>query len=231
MTTAQDIITRAYKTAGIIGAGETPSATESADGLVYLNDLLEGLSNEHLMIYQDVQEDITLANAVSYTWGSGGTISTTRPLKLMDAHYTESGGSIDYPVRILTKNEYDDISLKTDTGDIVDYIYLYSDYPLATLYVYPKVSTGTLTITSWKPLTSISTLATAISLPPGYERMLRYNLAMEIVDEYGMEAPANLAVKARDSKSGIKRVNRKPRAMTVDLPVYPKYGSDIERGF
>ena len=233
MTTANDLITRSYRTAGIIGASETPSSGEAADGLVYLNDLLEGLSNEHLMIYQDVEEDITLSNAVSYTWGSGGDIATTRPLKIMSAYYTQSGGSVDYEVKVLTKDEYDAISFKTTTSDVVDYIYLYTDYPLATLYVYPKVATGTLTITSWKPLTSVASLTTSLSLPPGYERMLRYNLALELLDEYGMEATANLVNKATTSKAGIKRVNRKPRILSVSLPVsnYNKRSSDIERGY
>ena len=63
--------------------------------------------------------------------------------------------------------------------------------------------------------------------------MLRYNLALELLDEYGMEATANLVNKATTSKAGIKRVNRKPRILSVSLPVsnYNKRSSDIERGY
>jgi len=233
MTTANDLIKRAYRTAGILGDGEIPSSGMASDGLVYLNDLIEGLSNEHLMIFQDEQEDITLTNQIAYTWGTGGDISTTRPIKLSSGYYTQAGEAVDYPITVLTKDEYDGISFKSTTGDVVDYVYLYTDYPLATLYVYPQVPTGTLTLTSWKQLDSVASLTTSLSLPPGWERMLRYNLALELVDEYGMAVPPNLAQKAAKAKADIKRVNSKRRMLSVELPIYNRHSqhSDIERGY
>lgn len=230
MTTANDLIKRAYKTAGILGEGETMTAEMASDGLVYLNDLLELLSLEKLMIYQTTEESHTMDGSASYTWGSGGDIATTRPLRITSAYFRVTG--IDYPVSIIRdKNQWDGIYDKTDTSDLVDFIYLYNDYPLATLYVYPQPSAGDLYLTTWKQLSSLALGTTSISLPPGYEAMLRFNLAQHARREYQMPPDMELNQIAMESKASIKRVNSKPSLLKTDLPIANRSRANIERGY
>lgn len=46
MATMLDTITRSLRMAGIIEAGETPSAEDAQDGNIILNDMLHGWANE-----------------------------------------------------------------------------------------------------------------------------------------------------------------------------------------
>lgn len=46
MATMQDTVTRALRLAGIIEAGETPSAADAADGVTILNDMLHGWAKQ-----------------------------------------------------------------------------------------------------------------------------------------------------------------------------------------
>lgn len=233
MATANDIITRAYKMAGILGEGEVMTSDLADDGLVYLNDLMQGLSNEQNMIFQNTEESITMTGATSYTWGSGGTINTARPQKITGAFFRLNGTNVDYPVDVLTKDEYDGIGEKTITTDILNYVYLYNSYPLAELFVYPVASNGTLHITTWKALSEFATGTTAVSLPNGYERMLKIVLADEIGLEFGRSNP-ELTRRAIDAKAWIKRLNNKPKVASIYLPVsgngyYDSYS--IKRGY
>jgi len=230
MATASDIIERAYRSAKILGEGESMTADMQADGLVYLNDLLEDWSNDSLMIYQNVEEDITMTGAQSYTWGTGGDIATARPLEITGAYFQISGTNIDIPVGVLTKDEYDAIGDKVSTSDAVDWVYLYTDFPLAKLYVFPVASAGTLTLTTQKPLTAFTAVTDSVSLPPGYNRALRLNLADELQSEFGI-SNQDLTRRAMDSKKAIQRINDKPRVSSFSLPVYGSARSRIERGY
>ena len=79
MTTATQIINRAYRMAGVLASGETPCAEMANDGLVYLNGVLDALSNENLAIYTDVLDELPLTGADSYTYGPNGDLNESRP--------------------------------------------------------------------------------------------------------------------------------------------------------
>lgn len=69
---------------------------------------------------------------------------------------------------------------------------------------------------SWKPFSSFASVNDEIELPPGYERALRYNLAVELYPEYGKEPPASIYSAAQESKAAIKRMNIKPSYLVTD---------------
>jgi hypothetical protein len=220
MATAQDLITRALTSIGYLGSGEVCTGQESADGLVTLNDLLSSLSNEHLMINAQVEETIPSTGAISYTVGVSGNLNTSRPIQVNSAFWRMSG--VDYPVTILTKEQYDAIALKTSTSSIVECIYVANEYPLTKIYVYPVASTGgELHINSWKPLLAFATLTTSASFQPGMERALRYLLAKEFLIEYGVVDQTIIKMimsAAEDAKAVLKRVNYVPKIMKLNLP-------------
>lgn len=232
MTTALDIITRSLVTINAIQAGETPSAQEAADGLVSLNDLLESLANEGLTISEVGLESFSLTGATSYTIGSGGTFNTGRPVKVTNAYYTL--GSVDYGVDILTMIEYQALSLKSTTGSVLQAIAIDYDYPLARIYTWPVVSSGTLNINMDKPFTRLAALTDVLSLQPGFERMLRLNLAAELLPEYmSVSTPVaqDIISKAMAAKANIKRINNKGRVMSCDVPAGRGRRYQIQRGW
>lgn len=203
MTTALGIVTSAMRKNGVLTKGEAPSADEAADGFEMLNDLLAGLSNDSLIVYARTLENFTLVGGTSsYTIGPSATFNTTRPVKIISA-YVRSG-SIDYPLTVVSDESFSTITYKS-TGGIPEFLNYSNAYPTATIKLYPSPSSAyELFILTEKPLTAFSSLSTVVSLPPGWERMLKHNLAMEMAPEFGVQTPAEVVEIAKESKADIK---------------------------
>lgn len=213
--TAHDLVRGAMRLIGAADPGEELTPAEAADGLELLNELLESWSNEQLAVYQILQENFTLvAGTSSYTIGSGATFSTTRPLNILSGFIRYS--SVDYPLSILTREEYDRIALKT-TSYMPEYLYYQPSVANGTIYLYGVPDAAyVLYIDSTKQLQSFSGLTTAIVLPAGYKRAIRYALALEIAPEYNRKVPDAVLAIARESKANIKRLNSRTPKLRLD---------------
>lgn len=205
--TARTLIARTLRDLGALAAGETPTGTEASDGLLKLNELLEALSLERLMVYAitEVTHALTAGDA-TYTIGVGGNINTARPERIENAILRENGTQLDIPMRVLTRDEYATLSLKQTQSTWSRWLYNDEAYPLSTLTLWPvpSVSDKTLVLFLWQPLTTIASLDTTINLPPGYTRMLRTNLALELATEYGRPVTNDLLGTAISAKEVIK---------------------------
>jgi hypothetical protein len=229
MTTGIDLITRSLRTIGVLGIGETPDSEQAANGLITINDVLQSWSNEGLLIYLESLDSLALTGAATYTVGTGGVFNILRPTQIHSAYYLLN--SIKYPVAVLTDDQYDSISYSSQTStNWVDAIYLSPSYPLATLYVYPVCTGGTLYIRSWQPLTELSTLTTALSFPVGYEAALREAVADAMQSEYGKNRP-KVTADAMRLKAGLKRANHKPPLMNTSTCVGTNSVARIMRGY
>ena len=212
MTTALGIITSGMRKAGVLTKNETPSADEAQDGLEMLNDLMESHSNEGLMVYARTLESFALtAGQTDYTIGTGGDFNTTRPVHIADAYVRQ--GTTDYPVGIIRDESYADITTK-NTGSIPYFLNFTNEYPLATIKLYPSPSSGwTLFLLNEKPLETF-TLNEVVSLPVGWLRYLKNQMAVEMSGEYGQEAPRSTYEVASRAIANIRRGSA--RAKTMD---------------
>jgi len=209
--TGRDVLSASLRLIGVYASGESPTADEATDGLAALNRMLDSWSTQRLLIYYIPREVFTFtANKGSYTMGSGGDFNTTRPLKLENVELilNDVSPSIERPIQIATKDEYAAIISKSLTSTIPLLVYSDENYPLPTLNFYPVPNTAyQVAIYSWKQLTNVATLDTALSFPPGYERALIYNLALEISPEYGKNPSEVVVQTAMEAKGNIKRLN------------------------
>lgn len=226
MATVRDIIKSSMRKIGAIASGETPSAEEMTDGMSALNSMLGSWSNESLMVPTRVRETFSLVGSQSsYSMGSGGDFDTDRPIKIEQAGIIISGGS-EHPVRIITKEEYAKVTLKTTGSDIP--LYLYPEYtsPSVTLILWPVPSAAnSIAIYSWKALTTYSNLSTSLILAPGYEEAITWNLAVKLAPEYGLPVNADVRMEAMESKAWIKRTNAKPFYLQVDKAAQQRHRS------
>lgn len=216
MATVQQLITDALERIGAEAGGETPNATDSQRAFRALNDLVESWSLERGLIWSLTKESLALTGAESYTVGQDGTpsFSTVRPLQLDYSTYFTTGGQ-DFPVAIWTREEYMAQSLKSQSGVVPAGIYLDDTYPNAVLYVYPAV-TGTLVLSSWKPLTAFTSLSQTVALPPGYKRALELSLAEDLVPIFDLPMPQSLPRLAMNARRAIK--NKNAPSTTMSLP-------------
>ena len=59
-------------------------------------------------------------------------------------------------------------------------------------------------------LSDFATVTQAVSLPQGYARAIKKNLALELATEYGKTVPALLVKQAIESKASIRALNAIP---------------------
>lgn len=220
MSTAADIIDRSLRLLGQIGSGESASAAEAADGLEALNGLAESWRNERLMCFAMQEESLTLANGdASYTIGTSGDLNTTRPVAIEGAWIVDD--DISHPVRILTEDEYIGIADKTTTGDWPTKL-LYRPTMASsqgTLIVWPVPNaTRNLKLLTRVVFSGFALSSTTVTLPPGWERALAFNLAAEIAPEYQTSPSPEVIQMARESKATIKRANMTPIKTFTELP-------------
>lgn len=219
MTTANDLIQNASYIAGILGEGETLSAGEAAKGLNRLNSMLDSWRLDKLMVYQIVERTHTLvANTKSYTVGSGGDIDIERPLNIADPCFIRED-SMDYPVKVITQKGYGSITPKsTVTSNIPGYLFYDPAYPLGTIYLYPAPSTANvLHFSTWLELQYFDTLVEEMSLPPGYQEAIEYNLGSRLGAMQGFPISQENKQIAIQSKAAIKKNNRRTLISRVEF--------------
>lgn len=218
--TVGDLLKSSLRLIGAVAVGETPSNDEMKDALSALNTMLDGWSTHRLTVYATTQESLALtAGDYEYTIGSSGDLNTTKPVQILSAFTRDSSGQ-DYPVKVYTDRErYNAIIDKDATGRPEEILYIPS-HPLGYLYTYPASDTAyTLYIESLKPLSALSGYTTEISLPTGYERALKYNLAVELAPEFGVSVSPEVAAIASVSYKAIANVNTPTVTATMDVPM------------
>lgn len=214
--TAGDQINRALRLLGVLAEGETPSASESSDALMALNQMLDSWSTERLSVYKTTTQAFTWTGGyASRTLGPSGDFVGTRPI-LLDASTYYKVGDVSYPLMIINEQQYNNIILKTSTSNLPQVIYVNMDHPDVTLYLYPVPSQDIdCKFVSVTPLDEPASLVTVLAFPPGYMRAFAYNLACEIAPEFGVEPPPQVKRTAATSKRNIKRINNPGDVMVM----------------
>lgn len=219
------MIIRALQMTGEKPVGGTLTSDEQTAYLAVLNNMMDSWSLERLMCYQILQESFSLTTSDgSYTIGSGGDFNTTRPTKIVDPCFIRNSSNNDYPIQIIDAQAYGRITLKTVDGSYPGYLFYDGAYAsgLGTIYLYPEPSASlTLYINSWKQLQTFAAIGTTVSLPPGYERAIQANLAIELAAGYTNASPELVKI-ARDSKAAIRGLNSPDGILRLDAGVLPR---------
>lgn len=225
MATAIELISRAMRLAGVYALGETPTPAETAAGLTALNGLISSLANESLMIYEEVVDAIPITPGPGIiTVGPSGSFVTARPIELLLSSYVVYQG-VTYMCPPITIDQYNTITFKAQTAPFPWVLWWESNYPDGTLTVYPQPSDNSiLYLPSKKPLTGFATPATSVALPPGYDEMLAFNLAINLGPEFTADIPQSVYARAANTKRVIKRTNAKPLVMALPNAVLPTNG-------
>lgn len=229
--TALTLVTRALQLAGVIASGETATAEESADGLLTLNSLIEEWATQGLTMFTRTRVTHSLvASQASYTIGaSGADITRARPPRIEMASMidTTADPDLEIPVDVLSEDQWRDIGQKAQTSTRPLAIYYVPTFPLGTIFVWPVGTVATIQMVLYVPdlVDTLAALSTTLSLPPGYEKALRTNLALELCPEYGRIPSDVIVAMARESKANVKRANYRPVEMRCDLALLGSAGS------
>ena len=218
MTTANDQINGALRLLGVLAEGETPSAATSQDALTALNQMIDSWNTERLSVFS-TQDQVRnwLPNQISNTLGPTGSLVGQRPILVDDATYfRDPANNISFGIKLINQQQYDGIAVKTVTSTYPQVMWVNMTYPDIELYVYP-VPTKVLEFhfVSVEPLMSVSSLSTDITMPLGYLRAFKYNLALEIAAEFGITPNPQVSRIAMTSKRNLKRINNPDDVMSL----------------
>lgn len=221
-TSAGDIINGSLRLLGMLAEGETPSAETSADALSAMNQMIESWNTERLSIFSTQDQVFTWpASTISRTLGPTGDFVGNRPILIDDATYFKDASTgISYGIKIINQQQYDGIAVKTVTSTYPQVLWINMSYPDIEMYIYP-VPTRALEwhFISVEELSRPATLATSLTFPPGYLRAFRYNLAVELAPEFGVEPSPTVVRIAMTSKRNLKRINNPDDLMSIPYSI------------
>jgi hypothetical protein len=231
--TASDIITDALQWIGVQAPGETITDADAQRCLSNLNDMLDGWSNESLTCYAYVQQSAALQVGVqTYTIGTGGTFNMTRPLRLLKgpgAAYVLDTNNNKYQMNVVEQPEWNMIpnSGSTVTSNFPDTLFYDPQFPLGNMNFFPYPTIAyTAYWFSFLQLTDFATLATVVSLPPGYKDALQTNLGIRVWPYFKKGDPSGWQVKmAGDALGKIKRTNMRPNVAVYDPELFSRGGN------
>jgi hypothetical protein len=218
VTSAADLINGSLRLIGVLAEGEVPSADASQDTLDAFNAMLDSWNTERLSVYATSEDVYTWpAGQKSRTIGpTGDFVKAVRPIQIDPSTYFIGPSNLSFPVTMVNQDQYNAIALKNVTSTYPYILWVNNSFPDITLTTYPVPTSATeWHIVSVTQLSQISSLGDDISLPPGYIRTLRYNLACELAPEWGVEPSTQVQRIARISKRNIKRINNPDDLMAM----------------
>jgi hypothetical protein len=221
VATAGDQINAALRLIGVLAEGEQPSAATLSDAITAFNQMLDSWSTERLSVFCTIDNTVTWPSGqASQTIGPSGDFAVNPcPLEIDDATYYAIS-NISYPLTFINEAQYNSVTLKSSTSTLPQVMYsekvpgLSDNQIRMTLWPVPTQDIE-LHVISVSQLDQIVDETTTLVYPPGYLRAVKYNLAVELAPEFGVEASRTVKKIAQDSKRNIKRINNPGDVMSM----------------
>jgi hypothetical protein len=224
--TVGDLIRSSMRKIGVLAAGEPLPANEGDDAKQVFTQMVDAWSLESLLIpVVSVVTKQLVVGTSEYTIGiypdvtiPDNHIETARPEKILAA-FIRDAYSTDYPQEVIDVATFSRISRKTN-GSRPSRFYNRKGWPTNTiLFESLPYADETLHLEVVQPLSgylSTANLTDVVNLPPGYEQVLIYNLAIMLADEWGKQITPSVATIAIEGKKRIKSANFRKLVLSVD---------------
>lgn len=189
--TRDDIIKGALRKIGVVAQGEVPTIDQVTEASFALNLMVKAWEPDGMPLWALRTTPIPLTAGInSYSIGTGKTVNTDKPLRVIQAWNRDSISKVDIPMRIITKQEYSILGNKTTSGNPIQIYYEpLSDY--GNLYVFPTPSTVDATnnqvyITYQRPYEDFNIATDTPDFPQEWYNAVVYGLAVQLAPEYGV---------------------------------------------
>ena len=214
---AQAIVEDALSELRVKRAGFSVSADDMQLGFRKLNRMIGHWSGaKGLMIPYRTREEVAIAGgADTYTIGTGGTLSTVRPMEIVITKL--KSGDTEYSLRLISLELLEREIDKSDSGR-PDSVHYEPSEPLGRLYFNRTLDQAyTLILWSLKPLTGFAELTTDDDLPTEYDELLVSNLAVRLAPDYGKEASQTTKAMAQQTMNQVMGHNLSSRVPTLTV--------------
>jgi hypothetical protein len=218
MATAFDQIKASLRLIGQLAEGEEPSPQAAQDALSAMNQMIDSWNTERLAVFCTEDQVFNWPpGEITRTLGPTGNFNGNRPVLIDDATYfRDASTNVSYGIKLINQQQYNGIAVKTVTSTYPQVMFVNNTFPDITMTIYPQPTR----VLEWhfvsvQQLTKPATLGTVLSFPPGYLRAFKYNLAMEIANEFGVEPMPQVQRIAMTSKRNLKRINNPDDVMSM----------------
>jgi hypothetical protein len=218
MATAFDQIKASLRLIGQLAEGEEPSPQAAQDALSAMNQMIDSWNTERLAVFCTEDQVFNWPpGQITRTLGPTGNFVGNRPVLIDDATYfRDASTNVSYGIKLINQQQYNGIAVKTVTSTYPQVMFVNNTFPDITMTIYPQPTR----VLEWhfvsvQELTKPATLGTVLSFPPGYLRAFKYNLAMEIANEFGVEPMPQVQRIAMTSKRNLKRINNPDDVMSM----------------
>jgi hypothetical protein len=211
-------------TSGAITMGQTISGTGVASGTTIVGFTSGAGGNVNELGTYTVSRSQTVASTAMTGYYE-------RPLTIESAFVRVTttsngapiyGGGLDYPISVVSLEEYESIGLKSLNGPWPKVVYYQPSELLGTVYVWPNPAQGEMHLFASTLFRQFGSLFDTIQLPQGYNMALRWSLAERLMPMYGKASEIQIAMiqqYAAQAKSTVKRTNMRP----PQIARYPEY--------
>lgn len=150
---------------------------------------------------------------------ASGTVTTfaKRPIRINSGFVRVTNsltGTLDYPISILTDEEYELIGIKTLSGPWPRAVYYQPSIPLGVLNYWPNPSSGEMHLFCDMILNRFTSLSETINMQPGAIMAMRWNLAELLMPSYGKNDSVLVSLVqkyAAQGRSFLRRSNMAPQ--------------------
>lgn len=180
--TVRSLVTSALRKIGVVAMDRDPTAAEIQIGLEQLDRMLKAWQNKRYNLWTVASQTLTLTTAASYD------LNPVRPLRIYSARF--NNGSIEIPMVPLTRQEYDDLPVKTTTGTPTQFYYD-KQREAAKFYVWPVLASAsgqTVEITYEREIEDQTDLDAVPDVPGEWYDAVVYNLGVRLMDDFEIEA-------------------------------------------
>ena len=214
-------INGALRLIGVLAAGEEASPEEHKDGLETLNSLIDSFNTQQLLVSYTQEKVytppvggwksmVTIGNGIQFDYNE------TAPIDIYGMWLRDAAG-MDYPVRPMTMESWIGMVNKSIVARPSMYIAQFGpDTSVEIQFNTIPYATDEMHIMARMPFKGGYLPTDDINWDYGFERMLRYNLAVELAPEYGVMPSQLVLANAQTSIEDIKQNNYRPLANEVD---------------
>lgn len=192
--TRDQLLTAALRKLGVIAEGQTPSAANLADGQIAINAAIGQLRGLGMPLWARSEYTFT-PTTNSYTIGTGQTLDTVFPVRMLQAFRTESNARI--PMELMARQDYN--ILPTTIGNMplkVNY-QPYINYGVVSLWPTPATTnTATVTLVYQRPFQYFTTGTETADFPEEWLLALIYTTAVLLAPEWGIPLADRTALKS-----------------------------------
>lgn len=188
--TVRSIVTAALRKARVVGFGQTPDADEAEAAMQELNFMLKAWQNRRYNLWTKTAGSLTLTTAAVYT------MDPVRPLRILSARLKRGG--VEIPMQRMTRDEYDELPVKTTTGTPTQFYYD-RQREAARLYIWPVLASAsgeTIEYTYDRELEDVTDLDDTLDMPGEWWDAVVYGLAVRILETLALPAPQTLLLRA-----------------------------------